>query len=47
MVEDALWDKNEWYHFSSLKNLAHGVAYIAKTEEILCALESLEQGQQE
>ncbi|PLV58725.1 isochorismatase family protein [Thermotoga sp. KOL6] len=46
MVEDALWDKNEWYHFSSLKNLAHGVAYIAKTEEILCALESLEQGQQ-
>lgn len=47
MVEDALWDKNEWYHFSSLKNLAHGVAYIAKTEEILCALESLEQDRPE
>lgn len=47
MVEDALWDKNEWYHFTSLKNLAHGVAYIAKTEEILCALESLGQGQRE
>ncbi|ANQ53169.1 cysteine hydrolase [Thermosipho affectus] len=39
MVEDALWDKNEFYHFSSLKSLAHGFAIISSTEEILCALE--------
>lgn len=39
MVEDALWDKDEFYHFSSLKNLAHGFATISFTEEILCKLE--------
>ncbi|SHH37187.1 cysteine hydrolase [Thermosipho atlanticus] len=39
MIEDALWDKDEFYHFNSLKSLAHGFAIISKTEEVLCALE--------
>jgi isochorismate hydrolase len=39
MVEDALWDKDEFYHFLSLKSLAHGFAHICKTEEVLCKLE--------
>ena len=43
---DAVFEKNEWQHFSSLKNLGHGFAYLCKTEELLCALESLGQGHQ-
>ncbi|ABR29911.1 cysteine hydrolase [Thermosipho melanesiensis] len=39
MVEDALWDKDEFYHFLSLKSLAHGFAVISSTEEVLCELE--------
>lgn len=39
MIEDALWDKDEFYHFASLKNLAHGFSIISSTEEILCKLE--------
>ncbi len=39
VVEDATWDKSDWYHFASLKNLAHGFAIVCKAEEILCALE--------
>ncbi|ABS60345.1 isochorismatase family protein [Fervidobacterium nodosum] len=35
MVEDCLWDKDEWYHYASLKNLAHGFAVISNKEEIL------------
>ncbi|MBO8160800.1 MAG: isochorismatase family protein [Thermosipho sp. (in: Bacteria)] len=39
MVEDALWDKNEFYHFNSLKSLAHGFSVITNLEELLCKLE--------
>lgn len=35
MIEDCLWDKDEWYHYSSLKNLAHGFAAITTSEEII------------
>ncbi|QTA37492.1 isochorismatase family protein [Thermosipho ferrireducens] len=41
MVEDALWDKDEFYHFSSLKNLAHGFATISKTEEVVWHISQL------
>ncbi len=34
MVEDCLFDKNDWYHFSSLKSLAHGFAVISNLSEI-------------
>lgn len=40
LVQDATWDKNDWYHFASLKNLAHGFAVVCTAQEILCALES-------
>uniref|UniRef100_A0A7V4E582 Isochorismatase family protein n=1 Tax=candidate division WOR-3 bacterium TaxID=2052148 RepID=A0A7V4E582_UNCW3 len=40
---DAVFEKDEWRHFSSLKNLGHGFAYLCEVEEILCALESLGQ----
>lgn len=35
MVEDCLWDKDEWYHYASLKNLAHGFSIIASSDEIV------------
>lgn len=35
MVEDCLWDKDEWHHYASLKNLAHGFATISSSREIL------------
>ncbi|WP_448378191.1 isochorismatase family protein [Fervidobacterium sp.] len=35
MVEDCLWDKDEWYHYASLKNLAHGFAVISTSQEII------------
>ena len=35
MVEDCLWDKDEWYHYASLKNLAHGFATISSSLEII------------
>ncbi|AEH51501.1 isochorismatase family protein [Pseudothermotoga thermarum] len=40
VVEDATWDKNDWYHFASLKNLAHGFAVICKADDVICTLES-------
>lgn len=43
---DAVFEKDEWRHFSSLKNLGHGFAYLCEVEEILCALESLGQDRQ-
>ncbi|WP_448522363.1 isochorismatase family cysteine hydrolase [Pseudothermotoga sp.] len=42
VVEDVCWDKNDWYHFAALKNLAHGFGVITNSGELLCALESLE-----
>ncbi len=39
VVFDACWDKDDWYHFSSLKNMAHGFATIVSTEELICALQ--------
>ncbi|KAF2958010.1 cysteine hydrolase [Thermotoga sp. Ku-13t] len=42
VVEDVCWDKEDWYHFASLKNLAHGFAVITNSDELICALESLE-----
>ncbi|WP_448531360.1 isochorismatase family cysteine hydrolase [Pseudothermotoga sp.] len=42
VVEDVCWDKNDWYHFAALKNLAHGFGVITDSGELLCALESLE-----
>lgn len=39
VVEDCTWDKEDWYHFASLKNLAHGFATICKAEELICMLE--------
>lgn len=38
VVHDACFDRDDWYHFASLKNLAHGFAVLASTEEVLCAL---------
>ncbi|MEN3008026.1 isochorismatase family protein [Pseudothermotoga sp.] len=38
VVYDACYEREDWHHFSSLKNLAHGFAIIASTEEVLCAL---------
>ncbi|NPU89080.1 MAG: isochorismatase family protein [Fervidobacterium sp.] len=35
MVEDCLWDKDEWYHYASLKNLAHGFAVVSTSQEIV------------
>ncbi|MGC8821249.1 MAG: isochorismatase family cysteine hydrolase [Fervidobacterium sp.] len=35
MIEDCLWDKDEWYHFASLRNLAHGFALISSSSEII------------
>ncbi|MFN3283938.1 MAG: isochorismatase family protein [Pseudothermotoga sp.] len=40
VVENGTWDKSDWYHFASLKSLAHGFAVVCKAEEILCELES-------
>lgn len=40
VVHDACWDKDERYHFASLKNLAHGFAIISTTGEVVCELES-------
>ncbi|ODN30461.1 cysteine hydrolase [Fervidobacterium thailandense] len=34
MIEDCLWDKDEWYHYASLRNLAHGFAVISNLGEI-------------
>lgn len=34
MVEDCLWDKDEWYHYASLRSLAHGFAIISNLNEI-------------
>ncbi|WP_448517143.1 isochorismatase family cysteine hydrolase [Pseudothermotoga sp.] len=42
VVEDVCWDKNDWYHFAALKNLAHGFGVITNSGELLCALGSLE-----
>lgn len=39
MVEDCLWDKDEWYHYASLKNIAHGFGTINSSFEILEYLE--------
>ena len=41
MVEDCLWDKDEWYHYASLKNLAHGFAVISTSQEIIELLNKL------
>lgn len=41
MVEDCLWDKDEWYHYASLKNIAHGFGIISTTTEILEKLNSI------
>lgn len=46
VVEDICWDKEDWYHFASLKNLAHGFAVITNSGELICALQSLEPVQQ-
>ncbi|MGC9771760.1 Isochorismate hydrolase [Fervidobacterium changbaicum] len=35
MVEDCLWDKDEWYHYASLKNLAHGFSTISTSQEVV------------
>jgi len=35
MVEDCLWDKDEWYHYASLKNLAHGFAVVSTSQEVI------------
>jgi len=42
MVEDCLWDKDEWYHYASLKNIAHGFGVIANKDEILQILKAIE-----
>lgn len=41
MIEDCLWDKDEWYHFASLKNLAHGFAHISSSHEIIDLFEKI------
>ena len=41
IVEDVCWDKDDWYHFAALKNLAHGFSVITNSNELLCALRSL------
>jgi len=40
VVEDACWDKDDFYHFSSLKSMAHGFAIICSAGEIECMLGS-------
>ncbi|MEJ5230539.1 isochorismatase family cysteine hydrolase [Pseudothermotoga sp. U03pept] len=40
VVEDACWDKDDFYHFSSLKSMAHGFAIISSAGEIECMLGS-------
>jgi len=40
VAQDACWDKNDWYHFSSLKSLAHGFAVVSLADEIICMLGS-------
>ncbi|AFG34671.1 isochorismatase family protein [Fervidobacterium pennivorans subsp. shakshaketiis] len=35
MVEDCLWDKDEWYHYASLKNLAHGFVVVSTSQEVI------------
>ncbi|MGQ9856922.1 MAG: isochorismatase family protein [Fervidobacterium sp.] len=42
MVEDCLWDKDEWYHYASLKNIAHGFGVIASKDEVLQVLKPKE-----
>uniref|UniRef100_A0A7C5VP47 Isochorismatase family protein n=1 Tax=Fervidobacterium thailandense TaxID=1008305 RepID=A0A7C5VP47_9BACT len=39
MVEDCLWDKDEWYHYASLRSLAHGFAIISNLNEVEQLLE--------
>ncbi|MFN6992010.1 MAG: isochorismatase family cysteine hydrolase [Fervidobacterium sp.] len=41
MIEDCLWDKDEWYHYASLKNIAHGFGIISTSTEILEKLNSI------
>jgi len=35
MVEDCLWDKDEWYHYASLKNLAHGFVVVSTSQKVI------------